>query len=187
MKKILALIMATIFIFTLSACGSKEPVSDIKDSLELLTTVWNSYKEEDKFYVYGGDFSEANNVMDAPGVFSIEDAEVLDSTLAFPAASVSKIDGAASLVHMMNGNTFTAGAYHVADYNNTESLVTEIKDNIDNRQWMCGFPEKLVILTVDDLYVVAVFGSADIIDTFVSYVTAAYPQTVTAVNQSITH
>ena len=43
----------------------------------------------------------------APGNFSMDDADLLDSSLGFPAAEAGKIDGAASLVHMMNLNTFT--------------------------------------------------------------------------------
>ena len=49
----------------------------------------------------------------APGNFSMDDADLLDSSLGFPAAEAGKIDGAASLVHMMNLNTFTCGAFHV--------------------------------------------------------------------------
>ena len=49
---------------------------------------------------------------------------------------------------MMNANTFTAGAFHVASSSDVDSVVSDLKDNIMNRQWMCGFPDKLVILTL---------------------------------------
>ena len=183
MKKILALIMATLLIVTLSACGGKPATSDIKDPLELLTTVWNGYAEEDKFPAAGGD--EANSVMQGPGVYGIEDAEAIDYMLGFPPSSVEKIDGAASLTHMMNLNTFTAGAYHVKNSADTLGLVTEIKDNILNRQWMCGFPDKLIVVTIDDLYIVSAFGKNEPIDKFLANIIAAYPQAKTVVDATI--
>lgn len=183
MKKILAVIMATILVLSLAACGGKA-TTDITDSAELLNTVWNAYAAEDKFPAAGGD--ALNTVMDAPGVFGVEDTEALDATLGFPAASAAKIDGAASLTHMMNLNTFTAGAYHIVDSADTDGLVTEIKDNIMKRQWMCGFPDKLVIVTIDDLYIVSAFGGSELVDDFVSYIAAAYPQAKTVVDETIT-
>lgn len=181
MKKILALILVTIFVFSLTACGGKA-TTKITDSLELLTTVWNGYAEEDKFPA--GDALGVS--MNEPAAIGVENKDVLDATLGFPVDSVEKIDNAASIVHMMNLNTFTGGVYHVVDSAETQGLVTKIKDNIMNRQWMCGFPEKLVIITVDDLYIVSAFGNAELIDDFASYVAAAYPQAKTVVNEPIT-
>lgn len=186
MKKLLAILLATLFVFSLAGCGDKAPSTDIKDPVELLQNVWDKFGDDERFAVVGGDFSEENNKMDMPGVFAITDAEAIDSTLAFPAASIDKIDSAASLVHMMNANTFTCGAYHVVDYNNNETLISEIKANIDNRRWMCGFPEKLVIATVDDLYVVAFYGNEQIVTNFSTHLTEAYPQAKIVVDQAIT-
>ena len=186
MKKLLAILLATLFVFSLAGCGDKAPSTDIKDPVELLQNVWDKFGEDERFAVVGGDFSEENNKMDMPGVFAITDAEAIDATLAFPAASIDKIDSAASLVHMMNANTFTCGAYHVVDYNNNETLINEIKTNIDNRRWMCGFPEKLVIATVDDLYVVAFYGNEQIVTSFSTHLAEAYPQAKIVVDQAIT-
>lgn len=33
------------------------------------------------------------------------------------------------------------------------------------RQWMCGFPDKLVVISVDD-YLVSVFGNEELVNTF---------------------
>lgn len=186
MKKILAILLSALLIFSLVGCGEKAPTTEIKDPVELLSNVWDKFGENDRFAVMGGDFSEENSVMDKPGVFAITDAEAVDATLGFPAASIAKIDSAASLVHMMNANTFTCGAYHVVDYKNNETLINEIKTNIDNRQWMCGFPEKLVIATVDDLYVVAFFGNEQIVSNFSNNLSVAYPQAKVVVDQAIT-
>ena len=80
------------------------------------------------------------------------------------------MDEAASLVHMMNANTFTAAAYHATG--DTAELAQQLRDNIMQRQWMCGFPDKQVVAVVDE-YVVAVFG-ASLSETFKYYTTATF-------------
>lgn len=145
-----------------------------EDPLEVLNNVWNSYQEEDKFAVMGGDFSEENMTENAPGKYSVEDGEAIDSSLGFPEASIEKIDSAASITHMMNANTFTCGAFHVANDGEVEAVAAELKENILNRQWMCGFPEKLVIVSVGDC-VVSFFGHNDPVETFKNNLIMQYP------------
>ena len=95
------------------------------------------------------------------------------------------IDGAASLMHAMNANTFTGAAYHVADAGNLDAFVAAMKGAIESNQWMCGFPEKLIIATLGEDYAVVAFGAADIIDNFKTKLTAAYPVTVIAVEEAL--
>ena len=179
MKKYLSLIIAAALMLSVAACGKKDDNKDNKNSdapesaVSLLETVWNTYGEDEKFAAAGGDSNEANAREDAPGVFGIDDTDALDSMLGFPAAAVDKIDGAASLMHMMNQNTFTCGAYHVRNSSDVESLAGELKGNILARHSMCGFPEKLVIMTVGD-YIVSVFGAAELTDTFTAKLSAEY-------------
>ena len=120
----------------------------------------------------------------APGNFSMDDADLLDSSLGFPAAEAGKIDGAASLVHMMNLNTFTCGAFHVKDSGDVAALCASLRENILDRHWMCGFPDKLVIVTVGD-YVVSVYGYTDLVDTFTAKLAAAYPSAKTVSDDPI--
>ena len=110
---------------------------------------------------------------DAPGRFGVEDGDTLDYMLGFPAADADKLTDAASLSHMMNANTFTAGAFHVTNSSDVDTVVSDLKDNIMNRQWMCGFPDKLVVLTLGD-YVVSCFGAEELVDEFSEKVTAAF-------------
>ena len=97
--------------------STSKPASDKHDSskvdtptspLNLLNTVWKSYKKAEKFQAAGGDFSEENMKDGAPGKFSVSDSGALASTLAVPEEYASQLKEAASLVHMMNLNTFTA-------------------------------------------------------------------------------
>ena len=186
MKKIVTLLLAVAMLLTLVACGngSKDTTAngeettasqavESKDPLTVLQTVWASYGDDEKFAVAGGDMSEENSKMDEPGVFSLENKEELDATLGLSAEAAEKVDSAASLVHMMNANTFTCGAFKVKNADDVASLAEMLKDNILKRQWMCGFPDKLVVASVDDV-VLAFFGKNDNIDTFKAKLTAAY-------------
>lgn len=211
MKKILAVMTAIILVLTLAACGStdeKETAADTNDSvqtndatesvkdeanapqttdsaaLDVLNTVWAAYAEDEKFPGAGGDTSEENMNIEGPGIYGLEDAEAIDATLGIPAASLEKIDGAASLVHMMNANTFTAGAYSLKNADDAETLAAELQSNIQGRQWMCGFPEKLVIMNVDGV-VVSAFGNGEIIDNFRGKVNASFATAETLVDEPI--
>ena len=94
------------------------------------------------------------------------------------------MDEAASLVHMMNANTFTAGAFHVTNSSDVDTVVSDLKDNIMNRQWMCGFPDKLVVATVDEV-VVAMYGDEELINSFRDTLTASYPAAVIDFDEAI--
>lgn len=100
-----------------------------------------------------------------PGDFTL-DGEMINASLGFPADQIGKIDSASSIMFMMNQNTFTCGAYHVADSADVDALVAAIEESIQGRWWMCGFPEKVVVIKVPGDYLVSVFGHT-IIDTFV--------------------
>lgn len=171
MKKLFSLLLAAAMILSLAACGSKADdnnggdTAQPADALALLNTVWSSYAEDDKFAVSGGDMNEENMVDGAPGNFSVSDGDALDYSLGYPAADADKLSDAASLTHMMNANTFTAGAYHLSDKSDMDTVVSDLKDNIMSRQWMCGFPDKLVVITMGQ-FVVSVYGAEDLVDTF---------------------
>lgn len=182
MKKILALLLAAVMVLSLAACtdkgsegGATSPsgaqTNQPKSALEILEKVWSKYSTDEKFPATGG--SEKHMKEDMPGKFDVSDAEALDFELGFPKAQASEIDDAASLMHMLNQNNFSCGVYHVKDSGNVEALAGKIKENILARQWLCGFPEKLVILTVGD-YIVSVFGAGELTDTFVAKLSAEY-------------
>ncbi|MBR4087138.1 MAG: hypothetical protein IKK30_04700, partial [Clostridia bacterium] len=69
------------------------------------------------------------------------------------------------MMHMMNANTFTAGIYRLVEGTDVDSFAKAVKENLDARQWMCGFPEKFVIINTGS-YVITAFGNGQIIDTF---------------------
>ena len=182
MKKILALLLAAVMALSLAACSDKgseggatspsgAQTNQPKSALEILEKVWSKYSADEKFPATGG--SEKHMKEDMPGKFDVSDAEALDFELGFPKANASEIDDAASLMHMLNQNNFSCGVYHVKDSGNVEALAGKIKENILARQWLCGFPEKLVILTIGD-YIVSVFGAGELTDTFIAKLSAEY-------------
>lgn len=181
MKRLLTVLLTAVFAVSLLACGGGKTENGngsthaISESLELLNKVWGSYSDSDKFPAAGGDLSEANSKMDAPGKYDISDAEGMDDLLGFPAADISKIDNAASLMHMLNANSFTCGVYHVKSADDVNAVAGDIKTNVMGMRWMCGFPDKLVVMSVDD-YVVSFYGLNDFVDTFKTKVTGAYSQ-----------
>ena len=189
MKKFLTLLLAAAMTLSLAACGSKTDDNSGNNSqpasaLELLNAVWANYSDDDKFPAAGGDYDEANMTEDAPGNFSVEDGDALDYSLSFPAADEGKLSDAASLTHMMNANTFTCGAFHVADANNVARLADDLRTTIQAKRWMCGFPDKLVIVTVGQS-VFSVYGNEELVNTFRDKLLASYPTAAAVYDEAI--
>lgn len=212
MKKIATILTALVLMLSFAACGktdkkpdstsdasqtenttvTTEPTTDTSapetdaasDPKALLDAIWNNYKEDDKFPAAGGDYDEANMVDGAPGNVGLADADSVEHLTGFPAASIGEIDAAASLFHMMNGNSFTCGAYRVKEGTDVDALAQSIRDAIQGRRWMCGFPDKIVIATVDN-YIVSVFGLEDLVDNFRDTMLAVYPATSVVFDEPI--
>ena len=180
MKKWIAMLLAVMTAVSLTACaaksGGQETASDIPDALTILDTVWASYSEDEKFPAAGGDYSEDNMTDGQPGKVGLENASDVEYLLSIPAADVEKADDAASLTHMMNGNTFTCGALRLKDAGELEITAKDVKDYIMAKQWMCGFPDKLVVAGVGS-YLIEVYGAEDLVNTFRDKLQEVYPQT----------
>ena len=193
MKRTVAIVLSGLLMIGLIGCGKKAETPgdvtatetvNVTDATDLLTQVWNSYDDADKFAIGGGDYN--NMVMDAPGKFDVSMVEDLDAMLGLPQSCASMIDDAASVMHMMNANTFTAGAYHVADTANQQAVVDSLKENIMNRQWMCGFPDTLIVAKVGSEYVVSAFGNAEIIENFKNKLSETFSLTDIVYEESLT-
>lgn len=159
-----------------------KPAAAVDDALTILNAIWNTYSDEEKFPAAGGDSEHA--VDGAPGSFDASNADSLSYLLTFPADDASLIDSAASLVHMMNMNTFTCGAFHVADANNVTRLADDLRTTIQAKRWMCGFPDKLVIVTVGQS-VLSVYGNEDLVNTFRDKLLASYSAATAVYDEAI--
>ena len=139
------------------------PTQEGKSALDTLAAIWDNVKEEEKFPVFGGD--ENNFADNAPGKFDVTNAEGLESVAIFPEAHRDNVSEAATMVHGMIQNNFTAAAFKLKDAEKAPAYATDYQTAIGTRQWMCGFPEKFVVIQAGDVIVTA-FGSTQAIDIF---------------------
>lgn len=188
MKKTIAVVLAIIFALGMVGCaanGNGQGTAEAAGNpLDVLNKVWDSYTDDEKFPAAGGDMSEANMTDDAPGNVALDDADTVAYLTSFPADMVDKLDAAASLMHMMNANTFTCGAFHVTSKDDVETVASDLRDAIQSKQWMCGFPDKLVIFTYDQ-YVVSLYGDEELVNTFRDKFTATYSDSTIAYDEAI--
>ena len=174
MKKFLAVLLACAALFTLAACGKtgeKEPevVEPAAPEVtaaspeEIINTVWNGLDEDKKFPAMGGNPEEMNE--DGAAAFDMSDAESVLSFLHISEETSAMTDGAASLIHAMNANTFTSAAFHLAEGQDMDAFVSAVKEDVLSTQWICGFPDTLVIFTLGD-YAVYFLGDDEIVSNF---------------------
>ena len=191
MKKIISAILALTLVLGLTACGGNaaketEPTVPAQEmpasALEILENVWAQYAEEEKFAVIGG--SMAAPVDGAPGSYDLAD-ENISYSLLIPGEQLANVTEAASMIHMMNANTFTCAAYKLAEGVTAADFGAAMKDAVLNNQWMCGFPDSLLIRSFGDSYVVVAFGVNDAMTPFETHLTAAYPGMETVASEPI--
>ena len=142
------------------------------DPLSILSTVWNTYSEDEMF------------ASTEPMSMDVGDTDTLVYQLTFPADDAALIDSAAALLHMMNMNTFTCGALRTASADDAAKLASDLRDAIQAKQWMCGFPDKLVIATMDK-YVIGMYGDEELINTFRDKLLASYSAAAVVYDEAI--
>ena len=201
MKKIIAMLLVLTMALSLAACAKKDakpadttpadttPAAvEIASALELLTNAYNSYANPDnRPFVMGG--SGDTMSFEGPGAVAITDTDTINYVLLVPAEQTANVADCASMIHAMNANSLTIAAFKVTG--DVDAFVAALKTAVLGNQWMCGFPEKLVIATVGD-YVVMCFGKAGVEDPtfnpvgdFVAALTTAYPTATVAVEAAI--
>lgn len=147
--------------------------------LGILEGAWPSFMEEMK-PVFGG---EADGYFGYTA-YEMTTAEEMDSFLGFPAAQFDKVDSVAYGMHQMNANNFTGAFYQLKNADDAQAVADALKDNIVNREWICGFPEKLIVVSVDDC-VVAAFGNTQVIDGFKTSLTSTYENATLLYDESL--
>lgn len=174
MKKILALVLALTLVMAMAACtpannndatnttteatneATTEATTGAATALELLNNVWAQFPEEGKFPVMGGDAENPN--FEGPGAVTLPGAEGNALwNLNIPDDQLANFTEAATLIHAMNTNTFACGAMKLAAGADKTAVAAAVKDGILGTHWMCGFPEKMVVVSSGD-YLVVAFG-----------------------------
>ena len=64
------------------------------------------------------------------------------------------------------------------------TLADDLHTAIQNKRWMCGFPDKLVIVTLDQ-YVVSMYGNEDLVNTFRDKLFASYSAAAVVYDEAI--
>lgn len=189
MKKLTVTALVLTMMLTLfTGCGKHEPVEtspaypEPGSALEILETVWGDYAEEEKFSIIGGNIEA--NIMDAPGSYDLTYAENMTYNLLVPGDKIPNVAEAASMIHMMNANTFTCGAFKLTGTTAADFAAT-MQQAIQNNQWMCGFPDSLLIQSFGDAYVVVAFGVTDAMTSFENHMKAMYPGFDTLYSEAI--
>lgn len=139
-----------------------------RNAHELLAGIWAQHKEEDRFPVMGGDYD--NVVENAPGAFDLSHADAaanIDSLYSFPSEELKSIDSAAGMVHGMNANIFTCGAFQIKEGGDLDACADRIKNHVLTKQFICGSPEKITILSLPGNYLISVYGTTDAVTSFV--------------------
>lgn len=135
-----------------------------ESAIELLTIVFEKYNaaqatDDTKLWVGGGNINNFDTVNpEGPAAFVAVDAEDYNQNLGYPAAQADKVESAACMFNLMNANNFTCYAIQFTEGADVDALITETKENILARQWICGSPEKLVIAKAPGNYIIVVWG-----------------------------
>lgn len=140
------------------------PAPAYESALDLYTAIWNAYGEENKFACGGGDADHES--MDGPGQYALNDAnaDMFKYLLHVTDELYDMLeDDVATLQHMMNTNTFSSAVAKLKDPTQASAFATAYQASIQGQQWMCGFPDKVVVISVGD-YVVMAFGHEGNID-----------------------
>ena len=101
-----------------------------------------------------------------------------------PETELANIDEAATMIHMMNANTFTCGVVHLVEGADAEAFAQVMRDAIQNNQWMCMMSSvKTIIDSVS--YVLIAFGVNDAMNPFMNHFGEAYPEANILFNEAV--
>lgn len=190
MKKIFAMALAVAMMLTLLvACGDKTPETQTPDvqvpasAEEILTNVWAQYPEDMWFPTVIGD--PAALVEEPTYTWDMTNTENMPYVLLIPQDQIANVDDVASAMHSMNANTYTCGVFHMAPGADAADFAETMRNAVQGNQWMCGFPEQLIIANIAGEYVMVAFGRNDAMNPFQTYFSAAYPEAQIVVNEPI--
>ena len=180
MRKTIAILL-TLMTLLAAGCGkqSAETPNESQESaftsaVDLYTQIWDTLGEDRQFPAAGGD---AEHEAEAPAKFALtkENKETFEYLLHVTDDLYDMLDDdAATLQHMMNTNTFSSAAVKLKDPSAAEAFAEAYKTAVQEQQWMCGFPDKVVVISVDD-YVIMAYGYEDIINDLVDACSVVAP------------
>ena len=175
MKKISAFILVMLMLLTLSACAKDnkdteketEPAEElavlegVEVPIDILNTVYENYTEEEKSY------------FQVPSEVDFED-ENMPSILLYDDTAKAMVESAAMYKHPMLTNNLCIASYRLTEGSDVKEFSDIMEEKMLNNQWMCGIPEKIIVVSLGEDYVVVGYGMGENIDTVVSALRANY-------------
>lgn len=152
---------------------------EIVDAKEILTKTWDSYTNEERFEIMGGHFASA--LIGMPEKFDLTQVTDLSQMYCVPEAQIENLDDGATMIDLYNAGRFMAGAFHVIAGADAEMFATEMRTQILENQWHGEKPEKLLILKIDEQYVIPVWGREVLVDEFKEKIEAIYQEMIVVV------
>ena len=154
--------------------GTNNPEPQTNRSTEILNAVWAKYSQQEKFSCYGGTVEQSNE--NAPGPLDLKNVEELTARYLFPEDMLSFVEEGASLIHMMNSNLFTATVVKLSQNADMQRFHETWRDGIQGNQRMYAQPDRLAFLEVESQYLLMIYGSQELTDTFLTKLKEAFPQ-----------
>jgi len=94
-----------------------------------------------------------------------------------PTENVDKLASASLFTNMMNQNNGTVVAFELKNADEAQALADILKTSVAGNQWMCGFPERHLIVNVDGV-VFSAYGLADVTNALKDAITETYENAV---------
>lgn len=195
MKKIVSLLLVLVMALSLAACnnqpaettGTTETTAPVVEgpasAEEILLNIWALYGEDEKFAVVGG--NPDNMYMEGPAAYNAEAFGNLTFSHLIPEAEIASLEEAATVVHMMNANSFTAAAVKLTAGTDVAAFAATMQNAIQTNPWMCGFPERMIIVDMGGNYVLFAYGINDAMTPFCTKLATAYPAVTTLYDEAI--
>ncbi len=194
MKKIMSILLVMLLILATLAftgCSSgkdgthngSQSAPAIESAIAFYTQVWAAFGEDNKFPCSGGD---AEHSTEGPGQFMLteDNADSFKQLILVTDELYDMlVDDAATLLHMMNTNTFCSAVAKLGDPAKASEFAEKYKTAVQGQRWMCGFPDKVVVISVGD-YVVMAYGLEDNIDNLIAACSAVEQQAKVLVDAS---
>ena len=151
---------------TLANTGDYQPqISSDSTALDLLDPIWMGLGGEHQPASYGGHFSEEYS--SGPATYDLTYADELAGVLMLPTDKMDSVEDAATVVHLLNANSMTAGVVKLKEGTDVKAFADAVADRISNNQWMCGFPEWMAVVQINDNFLFIGYGLYDMINPMV--------------------
>ena len=147
---------------TLGNTGDYKPQIDSNSTaLELLEPIWMGLGGEHQPAAYGGHFSEEYS--SGPATYELTYADELANVLMLPTDKMDSVEDAATVVHLLNANSMTAGVVKLKEGTDVKAFADAVADRITNNQWICGFPEWMSVVQINDNFLFIAYGVYDLV------------------------